>query len=98
MGGGYVRGDSATFDSSDQVTPGEVVELGWALHKNRKPVAFSEKAKSYLVDVFCAGEETGKKDKRLLCRLKNEVFERREWAEDVHKDRLADRTTDCSIL
>ena len=37
------------------------MELGWALQKNRKPVAFSEKAKSYLVDVFWAGEETGKK-------------------------------------
>ena len=61
LGGGYVRGDSATFDSSDQATPGEVVELGWALQKNRKPVAFSEKAKSYLVNVFWAGEETGKK-------------------------------------
>ena len=61
LGGGYVRGDSATFDSSDQATPGEVVELGWALQKNRKPVAFSEKAKSYLVDVFWVGEETGKK-------------------------------------
>ena len=61
LGGGYIRGDSATFDSSDQATSGEVVELGWALQKNRKPVAFSEKAKSYLVDVFWAGEETGKK-------------------------------------
>ena len=39
-----------------------------------------------------------KEDKRLLCRLQNEVFERREWAEDVHKDRLVDRTTDCLIL
>ena len=46
LGGGYVRGDSATFDSSDQATPAEVVELGWALQKNRKVVAFSEKAKS----------------------------------------------------
>lgn len=61
LGGGYVRGDSVTFESSDQATPGEIVELGWALQKNRKPVAFSEKAKSYLVDVFWAGEETGKK-------------------------------------
>ena len=39
-----------------------------------------------------------KEGKRLLCRLQNEVFERRERAEDVHKDRLVDRTTDCSIL
>ena len=54
--GGYVRGDSATFDSSDQATPGEVVELGWALQKNRTPIAFSEKAKNCLVDVFWAGE------------------------------------------
>ncbi|CAH3020126.1 unnamed protein product [Porites evermanni] len=61
LGGGYVWGNSATFDSSDQAMPGEVVELGWAIQKNRKPVAFSEKAKSYLVDVFWAGEETEKK-------------------------------------
>ena len=31
-----------------------------------------------------------KEGKRLLCRLQNEVFERRERAEDVHKDRLVD--------
>ena len=33
----------------------------WALRRTRKSVAFSEKAKSYLLDVFWMGEETGKK-------------------------------------
>lgn len=61
IGGGYVRGQtSAISHSVDQALAGQV-EQGWALRKSRKSVGFSEKAKSYLVDVFWTGEETGKK-------------------------------------
>ena len=61
VGGGYVRGQtSAIFDTDEQATAKQV-ERGWALRKTRKSVAFSEKAKSYLVEVFWTGEETGKK-------------------------------------
>ena len=59
-GGGYVRGQTSAKDSEDQSPVGQV-ELGWALRRTRKSAAFSEKAKSYLVDVFWTGEETGKK-------------------------------------
>ena len=37
------------------------VDLGWALRKTRKAVAFFHRAKNYLADVFWTGEETGKK-------------------------------------
>ena len=60
VGGGYVRGQTSADDSEDQSAACQV-EQGWALRRTRKSVAFSEKAKSYLVDVFWVGEETGKK-------------------------------------
>ena len=37
------------------------MDLGWALRKTRKAVAFFHRAKNYLADVFWTGEETGKK-------------------------------------
>ena len=60
VGGGYVRGQTSAKDSDDQTSAGKL-ELGWALRRARKSVAFSEKAKNFLVDVFWTGEETGKK-------------------------------------
>ena len=60
VGGGYIRGQSSTSSSDDQSPAGQV-EHGWALQRTRKSVAFSEKAKSYLLDMFWMGEETGKK-------------------------------------
>ena len=60
VGGGYVCGQISAKDSEDQSWAGQV-ELGWALRRTRKSAAFSEKAKSYLVDVFWTGEESGKK-------------------------------------
>lgn len=60
VGGGYVRGQTSASSSDDQSPAGQV-EHGWALRRTRKSVAFSEKAKSYLLDMFWMGEETGKK-------------------------------------
>ena len=60
VSGGYVRGQTSASSSEKQSQPGQV-EHGWALRRTRKSVAFSEKAKSYLLDVFWMGEETGKK-------------------------------------
>ena len=60
VSGGYVRGQTLASSSEKQSPPGQV-ENGWALRRTRKSVAFSEKAKSYLLDVFWMGEETGKK-------------------------------------
>ena len=60
VGGGYVRGQTSAKDSDDQSSARQL-ELGWALRRTRKSVAFSEKAKNYLVDVFWTGEETGKR-------------------------------------
>ena len=37
------------------------MEHGSGLRRAQKPVAFSERAKNYLVDVFWTEEETGKK-------------------------------------
>ena len=60
VGGGYVRGQTSASSSDDQSPAGQV-EHGWALRRTRKSVAFSEKAKSYLLNMFWMGEETGKK-------------------------------------
>ena len=60
VGGGYVRGQTSASSSGDQSPAGQV-EHGWALRRTRKSVAFSEKAKSYRLDMFWMGEETGKK-------------------------------------
>lgn len=60
VGGGYVRGQTSASSSENQ-SPASQVEHGWALRRTRKSVAFSEKAKSYLLDLFWMGEETGKK-------------------------------------
>lgn len=60
VSGGYVRGQTSASSSAKQSQPDQV-EHGWALRRTRKSVAFSEKAKSYLLDVFWMGEETGKK-------------------------------------
>lgn len=61
VGGDYVHGEtSAISDIDDQALAGQEKQ-GWALRKARKSVAFSEKAKNYLVDLFWIGEETGKK-------------------------------------
>ena len=60
VGGGYVHGQISAKDSEDQSPAGQV-ELGWALRRTWKSAAFLEKAKSYLVDVFWTGVETGKK-------------------------------------
>ena len=60
VGGGYVQGQTSAKDSDDQSSTGQL-ELGWALRKAWKSVAFSEKAKNFLVEVFWTGEETGKK-------------------------------------
>ena len=60
VSGGYVRGQTSASSSDDQSPDGQV-KHGWALRRTRKSVAFSEKAKSYLLDTFWMGEETGKK-------------------------------------
>ena len=60
VGGGFVRGQTSAKDSDDHSSAGQL-ELGWALRRARKSVAFSEKAKNFLIDVFWTGEETGKK-------------------------------------
>ena len=61
VGGDYVHGEtSGISDIDDQALAGQEKQ-GWALRKTRKSVAFSEKAKNYLVDLFWIGEETGKK-------------------------------------
>ena len=60
VGSGYVRGQTSASSSDDQ-SPASQVEHGWALRRTRKSVAFLEKAKSYLLDMFWMGEETGKK-------------------------------------
>ena len=60
VGGGYVRGQTSVSSSENQ-SPASQVEHGWALRTTRKSVAFSEKAKSYLLDLFWMGEETGKR-------------------------------------
>ena len=60
VGGGYVRGQTSASSSDDQ-SPASRKEHGWALRRTRKSVAFSEKAKSYLLDMFWMGEETVKK-------------------------------------
>ena len=48
------------LDSEEQSLVTQV-DLGWALRKTRKAVAFFDRAKNYLSDVFWTGEETGKK-------------------------------------
>ena len=58
--GVYVPGQTAAKDSDDQSLAGQL-EPGWALWRARKSVAFSEKAKNYLVDVFWTRDELGKK-------------------------------------
>ena len=60
VGGGYVQGQTSAKDSNDQSSTGQL-ELGWIPRRALKSVAFSEKAKSYLVDVFWTGEETDNK-------------------------------------
>ena len=60
VGGDYVRSQTSAKDSDDQSSVLQL-ELGWALRRTRKSIAFSEKAKKYLVDVFWTAEETGKK-------------------------------------
>ena len=60
VGGGYVCGQTSASSSDDQ-SPAAQVEHGWALQRTWKSVALSEKAKSYLLDMFWKGEETGKK-------------------------------------
>lgn len=62
VGGGYVRGQTSASSSDDQSpAPAGQVEHGWALRRTRKSVTFSEKLKSYLLDMFWMREETGKK-------------------------------------
>ena len=60
VGGGSVRGPTSAGSSDDQ-SPASQVEHGWALRRTLKSMAFSEKAKSYLLDMFWIGEETSKK-------------------------------------
>ena len=60
VGGGYLGGQTSAKDSDDQSSAGQF-ELGWALQRARKSVAFSEKANNFLVDVLWTGEETRKK-------------------------------------
>jgi len=62
VGGGYVRGQTSA-SSSDDNSPASAgqVEHGWALRRTRKSLAFSEKPKSYLLDMFWMREETSKK-------------------------------------
>ena len=60
VGCGYVGGQTSASSSDDQ-SPASQVEHGWALRRTRKSVAFLEKAKSYLLDMFWMGGETGKK-------------------------------------
>jgi len=60
VGGGYFRGKVSASSSDDQFPAGQV-EHGWALLRTRKSVAFSEKAKSFLLDIFWMEEKTGKK-------------------------------------
>ena len=54
---GYVHGQTSPKDPDEQ----SQVDLKWFLQKMRKVVAFYQKAKNYLVDVFWTGEETVKK-------------------------------------
>ena len=42
VGGGFVRGQTSAKDSDDHSSAGQL-ELGWALRRARKSVAFSEK-------------------------------------------------------
>ena len=58
-------------------------------------MAFSEKAKSYLLDMFWMGEETGKKATAFDVAFQ---MKRRDRPENVHQDRLVDRATDRLIL
>ena len=60
VSGGYVRGQTSA-SSSEKQSPSGQVKHGWALRRTRQSVAFSEKTKSYLLDVFWMGEGTGKK-------------------------------------
>ena len=60
VGGGYVHSQTSAQDSGEQSLVTQV-DLGWALWKTQKAVAISQRAKNYLADMFCTGEETGKK-------------------------------------
>ena len=57
VGVGYVYGQTSPEDPDEQ----SQVDLGWALRKTRKVVAFSQKANNYLVNVFWTGEKTVKR-------------------------------------
>jgi len=72
VGGGYVRGQTSASSSDDQSPAGQV-EHGWALRRTRKSVAFPEKAKNYLLNMFWMGEETGKKATAsdVACKMKS---------------------------
>ena len=45
VSGGYVRGQTSAKDSDDQSPAGQL-ELGWALRRTRKSIAFSEKRRA----------------------------------------------------
>ena len=94
---GYVRGQPLASSSEKQSPPGQV-ENGWALRRTRKSVAFSEKAKSYLLDVFWMGEETGKKATASDVALRMKSVRNETGQKIIQQDRLANRATDRSIL
>ena len=81
--------------------PGQL-EPGWALQKARKSVAFSEKAKNYLVDVFWTGDETGKKanNSEVASRMKSlrddtgqNMFSKTDWLTEQQIARYFSRLT-----
>ena len=104
VGGGYVRGQTSAKDSNDQSSAGQL-ELGSALRKARKSVAFSEKAKNFLVDVFWTVETTGKKANasEVASRMNSlrddtgqKMFAKTEWSTEQQIARYFSRLTELN--